>query len=65
MDVLFKCFVTGLIAGIPIWILMQYFRPRVGFIGLPVFGGPGQVATDIQPVVLNGRFVANIVKPQS
>jgi hypothetical protein len=65
MDVLFKCFVTGLIAGIPVWILMQYARPRVGFAGLPVFGGSGPGAADIQPVVLNGRFVANVLKPQS
>jgi len=65
MDVLFKCFLVGLIAGIPIWILLQYVRPRVGFIGLPAFGSGGSTAADIQPVVLHGRFVAHIVKPQS
>ena len=64
MDVLFNCFMTGLIAGIPIWIIMQYARPRVGFIGLQVFSGNGHDTTDIKPVVLNGRFVTNIVKPQ-
>lgn len=62
MDVLFKCFVTGLIAGIPIWILMQYVRPRVGFVGLPVFGGSGPSATTMRPVVLNGHFVAGVAK---
>lgn len=65
MDVLFQCFMTGLIAGIPIWIIMQYARPRMGFIGLPVFSGSGHGTTDIKPVVLNGRFVTNVVKPQS
>ena len=65
MDVLFKCFLAGLIAGIPIWILLQYVRPRVGFIGLPTFGSNSSSTIDIQPVVLHGRFVAHIVKPQS
>jgi len=65
MDVLFECFVTGLIAGVPIWIVMQYVRPHVAFIGLPIFSGNGPVATNIQPVVLHGRFVAHMVKPKS
>jgi len=65
MDVLFKCFVAGLIAGIPIWVLIQFVRPRVAFVGLPVFGGTGPSATRIRPVVLNGRFVTTVAKKSS
>jgi hypothetical protein len=59
MDVLFNCFVIGLISGIPVWILMQYLRPRIRFVGLPAFGG-GLEAIRIDPVVLDGRFVASV-----
>jgi len=62
MDILFDCFVVGLIAGVPIWILWQFARPRVGFIGLPVFSGNGPTHTKVIPVVLHGRFVAEIAK---
>lgn len=59
MDVLFNCFVIGLVIGIPVWILMQYLRPRIRFLGLPSFGG-GLKAIHIEPVVLDGRFVASV-----
>jgi hypothetical protein len=59
MDVLFNCFLIGLIGGVPVWILMQYLRPRIRFLGLPTFGG-GLEAIHIQPVVLDGRFVASV-----
>ncbi|MDB5991594.1 MAG: hypothetical protein JWQ10_2997 [Herbaspirillum sp.] len=59
MDVLFNCFVIGLVSGIPVWILMQYLRPRIRFLGLPSFGG-GLEAIHIDPVVLDGRFVASV-----
>jgi hypothetical protein len=65
MDVLFKCFVVGLIAGVPIWILIQFLRPRVAFVGLPVFGGTGPTTTQMRPVVLNGRFVTSVAKRNS
>ncbi|HWZ48045.1 MAG TPA: hypothetical protein VNX00_07490 [Herbaspirillum sp.] len=59
MDVLFNCFVIGLAIGVPVWILMQYLRPRFRFLGLPAFGG-GLQAIHIEPVVLDGRFVASV-----
>ncbi len=65
MDILFKCFVVGLVAGVPIWILIQFARPHVALVGLPVFGGTGPSATQISPVVLNGRFVTRVAKPTS
>ena len=59
MDVLFNCFVIGLISGLPVWILMQYLRPRINFRGLSTFGG-GLDPIHLDPVVLDGRFVASV-----
>jgi hypothetical protein len=60
MDVLFECFIVGLIVGLPVWVLMQYLRPRFRFAGLPAFGSSLQ-QIHIEPVVLRGRFVASAV----
>jgi hypothetical protein len=65
MDVLFKCFVVGLVAGIPIWILIQIIRPRVAISGLPVFSGSGPSTTRLRPIALHGRFVTNVAKRSS
>jgi hypothetical protein len=60
MNFLAHFFLIGLAAGVPIWIVWQLFRPRIG--GLPVLRHRDIVAMDIKPVVLNSRFVADVAR---
>jgi hypothetical protein len=60
MRLLIHCFLIGLAAGIPIWVVWQYFRPR--FSGLSLLRRKDIVALEISPVVLNGRFITDVIK---
>ncbi|TCT07472.1 hypothetical protein [Paralcaligenes ureilyticus] len=60
MNVLVYFFLVGLAAGVPVWILWQYLRPRVS--GLPLLRRKDVVAVDLNPVVLNGRYVTDIAR---
>jgi hypothetical protein len=60
MRLLIYFFLVGLAAGTPVWIIWQYFRPR--FSGLSVLRRKDIVALEISPVVLNSRFVADVIK---
>lgn len=61
MSLLLYFFVIGLIAGIPVWVIWQFFRPR--FTGLSISHRRDIVSMEIRPVVLNGHFVADVIKP--
>ncbi len=60
MNVLVYFFVVGLVAGFPVWVLMQYFRPRLS--GLPLLRRKDVVTVELKPVVLNGRYVPDIAR---
>jgi hypothetical protein len=60
MRLLIHFFLIGLIAGIPVWVIWQYFRPR--FSSLSLLRRKDIVALEISPVVLNGRFVADVIE---
>jgi hypothetical protein len=61
MSLLLYFFVVGLIVGIPVWIVWQFFCP--GFARLSVAHRRDIVPMEIRPVVLNGHFVADVIKP--
>ncbi len=60
MNLLVYFFLIGLAAGVPVWILLQYFRPRLS--GLPLLRRKDVVAVELNPVVLNGRYVIDVAR---
>jgi hypothetical protein len=61
MSLLLYFFVVGLIVGIPVWIIWQLCCP--GFARLSVAHRRDIVSMEIRPVVLNGHFVVDVIKP--
>ncbi len=60
MNLLLYFFLVGLAAGVPVWILLQYFRPRLS--GLPLLRRKDVIELELSPVVLNGRDVTDIAR---